>query len=117
MLRRTDRANLDARLCHEHDPGRVSIRAADQRRRRYGTTAPSVHLPSAEAHWLNDAWNDVAIAENAVLRLPSPPAQVRALLDALARLHDELDPALRPVDQVLKARPSAKPPKGPRAGG
>lgn len=112
MLRKTDRANLVEMLCHEHDQHRVAIRSADQRRRRYGTTALRVEFPSPEAHWLRDAWNDVKLAENAVLRLPDPDTRIEALLAALAKLHDELDPALDPVDAVLKARPSAKPPKG-----
>lgn len=111
-LRKTDRANLFDMLCYEHDQHRVAIRSADQRRRRHGTTAPAVTFPSPEAHWLRDAWNDVALAENALLRDPGTDARVRALLAALAKLHAELDAALGTVDAVLKARPSAKPRKG-----
>lgn len=111
-LRKTDRANLVEMLCYEHDQQRVAIRSADQRRRRHGTTALRVVFPPPEAHWLRDAWNDVQLAENAVLRLPDPDERVQTLLAALAKLHEELDPALDPVDAVLKARPSAKPRKG-----
>ncbi len=103
-----DPGNADAGLCHEHNPERTASRAAQQRRRRYGTTAPPVRLAPLQAHRLYDAMTAVTAAENAV-RSKSNTETVRALLTALAELHDELDPVMDEVRVVLRAYPSGAP--------
>lgn len=87
------------------------MRAADQRRRRHGTTAPPVAVRPAAAHRLYEAWVAVSLAELPASRAPNLPTLVQALLAALAKLHDELDPLLAPVADTLKLRPSGKAPR------
>lgn len=106
QLRDPDNAN--AGLCHRHNPDRTTARAAQQRRRRFGTTAPPIALTSPQAHWLHDAMTAVTIAENGVRRSPNNDT-VLALLTALDRLHKELDPALAETTAVLDAYPSGAP--------
>ena len=103
-----DPDNANAGLCHKHNPNRHAQRAAQQRQRRDGTTAPPVRLTPPQAHRLHAAWTAVVIAENAVRTSPSTET-VRALLGALADLHQELDPALAETTAVLRAYPSGAP--------
>lgn len=110
-MRQPDGGRADETFCHEHEPLRALVRAADQRRRRYGTTAPAVHVRSADAHWLHGAWVEVQVAELAARDVPRPDDRVKALLDALKALHQELDPLLKPVADTLRLRDSGKPPR------
>ena len=112
IIRKTEHANLGELLCFEHDVARREQKTAYQRRARSGTTAPPVALAPGDAHWLHDAWEEVKRAENALLRRKTPDREVQALLDALGGLHDELDPALDPVHDMLRRHPWDKPAKG-----
>ena len=103
-----DPGNANAGLCHKHNPDRPAARAAQQRRRRYATTAPPIRLTPPEAHWLHAAMVTVTIAENSLRRSPNNET-VRAILNALDNLHDELDPALAETTAVLLAYPSGTP--------
>ena len=103
-----DPGNANAGLCHKHNPDRTAARAAQQRRRRYATTAPPIRLTPPEAHWLHAAMVTVTIAENSLRRSPNNET-VLALLAALDSLHRELDPALDEISVVLKAYPSGVP--------
>lgn len=103
-----DPGNADAGLCHEHNPQRTASRAAQQRKRRHGTTAPPIRFNAPQAHWLYDALVDLTNAENATRKKPNNDT-VNALLDALDHLHDEVDWVIDEVRSALKANPSGTP--------
>lgn len=103
-----DPANADAGLCHDHNPERTASRTAQQRRRRHGTTAPSITFTPVQAHWLYDALVELTDAENAT-RSESNNDTVKALLAALAGLHKEVDWVIDEVRSVFKANPSGSP--------
>ena len=103
-----DPGNANAGLCHRHNPDRTVARAAQQRRRRYGTTAPPIALTPPQAHRFYDAMNTVGNAELAVTRGPTTDT-LKVLLAALTELHKEVDPALNEISAVLKAHPAAVP--------
>jgi len=103
-----DPGNAAVGLCHEHNPERAASRTAQQRHRRHGTTAPPVRFTPAQAHWLYDALVVLTSAENATRAKPDRDT-VKALLEALAGLHGELDWVQDEVRSVLKANPAGAP--------
>jgi hypothetical protein len=102
---------MAARLCAKHDARRRAIKSADQRRVRHGTTAPRVEFPPREAHWLYDAWDETFKAAADVRARPRDGQRLKALLDSLVALQDELGPALKPVADAFELRPWRKPDK------